>query len=110
MILTYVNCIYIYIYRSAVRTEIGGSLKSRVDTPRMMKCDVNLPFWISWTDGYVQIGSGEEILSHQFLSWNNGNGYIVKSLSLSSGDTADATWQVPMEEGEIVCLKIFMIE
>ena len=69
---------------------------AEVSTPGILNCYENRPFWISWRDGALRVGEGENG-GRMFMDypWQE---YRVYDIGLSS-DTTEGEWDTELEEG-----------
>ena len=91
----------------AYEVIIGGSGNTRtairrnrqtdevaVETPDILDCNVMKPFWVSWIDGYIQVGNGAVYGDDVIASWQDGEPLSINHAAISTWDTAEGYWQI----------------
>lgn len=70
--------------RVDIRRSMSGIILAQEMSPEICNCDEFLPFWVSWEDGIIEVGTGK-VHQHVLVSFNVANiDPEVKAISLST--------------------------
>ena len=50
------------------------------------------PFWISWTNGDIRVGTGTELFAKEFLRWRDNDPEEIRHIGVSTGWGSNGTW------------------
>ncbi|CAH1796732.1 unnamed protein product, partial [Owenia fusiformis] len=78
---------------SAIRDERQGSLKVS-HNEQIVFCDATTSFWISWADGYIEVGKGHVYGTDTFLQWDDPSPHSVNAVQFTTGFGVTGTWTV----------------
>ena len=73
--------------RSQQRDRVA---RAHIFTP--LDCHNPKPFWISWSGGVFEVGSGLTVGRGRFLSYNSHSTPTVRAVAVSTGWGATGTW------------------
>lgn len=67
-----------------------------------LNCDLELTFWVTWTDGIVRAGRNHPYVT-EFLYWEDPDENYPKihALSLTSSEETPALWSFGRDQGEV---------
>ena len=51
------------------------------------------PFWVSFQNGWVKVGTGTEVGENQFMSWEDPTPAKIKFISVSTGFGSSGRWE-----------------
>ena len=57
------------VHCNALKLYDCQAYKQSVQTPGICDCDVLKPFWLSWTDGLIRVGRGNNIGDQVVVEW-----------------------------------------
>ena len=82
--------------KSVIRIGRLGAVMMSRDTPGLLVCDKENPFWIAWKDNLFEVGQGFVYGQQKFLSWKDGRSetFLVNSMSFATGWGAEAYWTI----------------
>ena len=86
-----------YNTRSVIRTE--NIEKAIADTPEIISCTEMRHFWIRWTNGHIEVGSGEIIGDHLFMFWTDDSPLNIHAVSLATGYGHAGEYEVSQNTG-----------
>ncbi|XP_013382094.1 uncharacterized protein 5 [Lingula anatina] len=82
--------------KSCIRKKLQGSCLASAKTPGIVSPRKFKYFWISWEDGHIKVGRGNQRDQHMFMDWKDKEPYDLKSLSVSSWPVVPgAAWRFP---------------
>ena len=91
-------CWFIYLFvggwnntASAMRYERQGFDVITV-THQPLDCSTSLPFWVSWFDSQVHVGSGFKIGQNEFMSIPNAYNTQINFIAISTGFGSTGEW------------------
>ena len=58
----------------------------------ILSCNTFLPFWISWKDNYLRVGTGVVLESDIILSYNDTNPIPIGGIGFATFDVDGITW------------------
>ena len=64
-----------------------------------LSCSESRPFWLSWQDGYIRLGTGLTVGEGQMLAWQDRGPHPVEFLGISTGWGATGVWSFPISKG-----------
>ena len=80
---------------SAIRQSPLGPDEALVSTPDVLSCAIFRAFWVTWQDGYIQVGRGTVTGANVFMEWEDTEYSVtVEAVSLSTGWGASGEWQL----------------
>ena len=68
----------------------GSNIVSVIHQP--LNCLTSLPFWVSWFDGSVHVGSGSRVGQTEFMSVGNSNNIQIHFMAISTGFGSVGEW------------------
>lgn len=77
------------------------SLKSDWRTNDILSCGEERFFWLSWKDGHIVIGQGQQVGRQVIIAFQAMSTYTVRALSISTQGTK-GTWRFPLSNGQLV--------
>ena len=84
------------------RTEVQGPFLDgpirSVATPDVLSCNEARPFWISWSDTHVRVGSGGQVGGNELVEQDFQN-FSIHSLTFSTSIEVNGTWEFPEYNG-----------
>ena len=78
--------------RTAIRRNRQTD-EATVETPGILDCDVMKPFWVTWLDGYIEVGNGAVYGDDVIVSWQDPEPLTVSHAAISTWQTAEGYWQ-----------------
>lgn len=76
---------------SEIRDKMQGHVHSDYNW-KVLDCVRKKPFWISWADGQIQVGTGKSVGTNRIMDWNTNLTLHVDVISVSSYYMSIATW------------------
>ena len=70
----------------------GSSNTAVFDTPDILSCDEHRTIWISWLNGFIQVGRGREIGLDRIAYWQDPQPHSVHAISVSTGSHSEGFW------------------
>ena len=58
-----------------------------------LDCNVSKPFWISWANGEIQVGSGRIVGSDMFMSYVSNSAAVVNYIAVATGFGSSGIWR-----------------
>ena len=59
-----------------------------------LDCSQYRPFWVSWTDNVIKVGTGHDVSINRFLFWNvTSSPHAVNYLAVATGFGSTGTWK-----------------
>ena len=85
--------------RSVIRDEAQGEAKVATDTTGYLSGDDYRQFWASAANGLIRVGAGNDVGTHQFLTYQDPNDIIdVNWAGVATGWGAEGDWVVCIPE------------
>ena len=83
---------------------------SEKDTPGILKCGEFVWFWVSWLDGKIRLGTGQEVGEAEVMSWTHDTGEVrsVHSVGLSTGTGHLGRFRIQYFDGQSLWKDICM--
>lgn len=78
--------------KSVIRKEKQGYAWAQKHQRNLLSCTNAQPFWVSWNNGHIKVGTGQQVNSNTFMEWTDPNPYLVKFAAVSAGFGSDADW------------------
>jgi hypothetical protein len=76
----------------------------QMPTPGLLQCDALIHFWIETNrTGKIAVGQGSTFGQSLFLNFVDLDSLSSRGLSVSSS-SGDADWEIPVEQGKLLCL------
>lgn len=86
---------------SLIRDGIDGqSLIERVWTVGILNCSEFRPFWVSWTNSNITVGTGRNVTSGMFMSAQTSNPWRIGAVSISTGYGYDGRYRILRDQGQ----------
>lgn len=57
-----------------------------------VSCTEARPFWISWSNNYIRVGTGNSVGLQQFMSWDDPSPHPVNYIAVSTGFGSTGDW------------------
>ncbi|KAJ8320807.1 hypothetical protein KUTeg_002394 [Tegillarca granosa] len=61
---------------------------------KFLSCTNAKPFWVSWNNGHIKVGTGKDVDRNTFMVWTDPNPYQVNFVAVTSGFGSDADWTI----------------
>ena len=61
-----------------------------------VSCTDARPFWISWANHDIRVGTGNDVGESQFMSWNDTDPHAVNFVAVATGFGASGNWSFPI--------------
>lgn len=90
---------YEILIDSKSHIKMNSTFLASKDTPGILKCEEFRPFWISWKNGLIQAGTGNEISTNAFVQWSDPDMFTVYGLAVSTGPGVSGDWDLNLLEG-----------
>ncbi|ELU12990.1 hypothetical protein CAPTEDRAFT_64072, partial [Capitella teleta] len=87
-----------------IRFGSMGNILVQVDTPFICNCDEYQPFWVSWEDKKIEVGTGEKRL-HPYISYTEEEGeeLEIAALTLSTYINSPGAFILPQRYCQSLC-------
>ncbi len=85
--------------RSDIRKQPLSGVVAYAETPYICNCDEYLPFWVSWSQGSIRLGTGTLPGVADIMHYNDDNPYKVKVVALYSWHNHPGRWMLPQKTG-----------
>lgn len=79
--------------RTVIRETKGGANAHEVSTPQILSCDELRNFWLSWRDGYVEVGHGRHAGSELIARWRDETPLSVHEISVTTTQNSEGYWE-----------------
>ena len=83
-----------------------GSLGQQASTPGILDCNMDIQFWVEWTQGMIAIGRGSIIGVNTIVTFNDVEFYIVNAVSFTSKENAVADFTFLRSSGKFYLFAI----
>ena len=83
-----------------------GSLGQQASTPGILDCNMDIQFWVEWTQGMIAIGRGSIIGVNTIVTYNDVEFYIVNAVSFTSKENAVADFTFLRSSGKFFLFAI----
>ena len=61
-------------------------------TTDILSCNIFEPFWISWYENYLKVGTGTVLESNVILSFDDPNSIPIGGITFAVNDTSGSHW------------------
>ena len=85
------------IYRADDSLDSGSRIFSKFLTPNIFNCTVYLPFWISWADGDIKLGTGIVVDENVLGYLTNAPQFEVKAIGVLTTYGMLGSWRIQFE-------------
>ncbi|XP_071123882.1 uncharacterized protein [Mytilus edulis] len=85
------------IYRADDSLDSGSRIFSKFLTPNIFNCTVYLPFWISWADGEIKLGTGIVVDENVLGYLTNAPQFEVKAIGVLTTYGMLGSWRIQFE-------------
>ena len=84
----------------AVRHPPGGEVVFTTSTPGIVSGEEFRTFWVSFSDGLIEMGTGFDVGANRIITWVDENSPItVTYISFSTSVNVPADWEINQYEG-----------
>ncbi|CAG2205172.1 unnamed protein product [Mytilus edulis] len=91
------------IYRADDSLDSDSRIFSKFLTPNIFNCTVYLPFWISWADGDIKLGTGIVVDENVLGYLTNAPQFEVKAIGVLTSYGMLGSWRIQFEgTGDII--------
>ncbi|CAG2184807.1 unnamed protein product [Mytilus edulis] len=91
------NYYSVIAYRTDDSLEPGSYIYNESNTPHILNCTVYLPFWISWADGDIRLGTGILVDKNVLVSFMNPHHFEVRSIGVLTSHYKLGNWAIQVE-------------
>ena len=93
-----------------IRDNRQRKTMARVHTPEILNCTMMRSFWISWADGYIELGTGDHYGVDRVIHWQDMHPLQVNMAAISTSASATGHWMLTTYESNYylcICYKSF---
>ncbi|XP_063416192.1 uncharacterized protein LOC134697835 [Mytilus trossulus] len=91
------NYYSVIFYRTDDSLEPGSYIFNQSNTYNILNCNVYLPFWISWADGDIKLGTGILVDENVLVSFMNPHHFEVRSIGVFTSHYKLGIWTIQVE-------------
>ena len=91
-----------------IRKDEGGSIIASASTPNILDPDNPRTFWISWYDGLLEVGEGDQVGVGRVVYADIETTFELNSIYISSG-YEEVTWEFEQMEGKCYCSRLYRL-
>lgn len=87
--------------KSVIRKAKWAEPVVEVDTPGILDGTTFKVFWVSWTGGVIEVGTGTRVGQGGIMSYDDPEHHAINSLSLTTGFDYEGVWSVGRLSGKL---------
>ena len=78
--------------QTSILLGVNGQAVATEWSHQLLSCSEARWLWLSWNDGYIQLGSGSVVGAHVIVFWQDPDRLPVHAIALASA--VEAKWEV----------------